>query len=248
MKILFYNHTGQVSGAEGLLLMILARLDRTSFDPVVVCPQQGPLAKMVAELAVPVESLAGLDARFTWRADHLLRYLKSFLQVIRQIRQKVISIKPDLIHANSIRAGLVATAATFGLGTPVVWHLHDLLPRHPLSTAIRAFAFLSPRTRMIAVSQAAADKFSGAFLPWKNRVTVILNAIDLEKFHPNQTARQEIRDELQLDEAEFVIGIVGRLTPAKGQLELLRAFAQVLNEIPRGDVGDRWGAAVQPRA
>lgn len=246
MKILFYNHTGQVSGAEGLLLMILTRLDRTKFEPVVVCPQQGPLAQMVAELAVPVESLAGLDARFTWRADHLLRYLKSFLQVIRQIRQKVIQIKPDLIHANSIRAGLVATAATFGLETPVVWHLHDLLRRHPLSTAIRAFAFFSTRTQMIAVSQAAANKFRGSFLPWKNRVTVILNAIDLAKFHPNETARQEIRDELKLGyehpnaaavpgmaQAKFVIGIVGRLTPEKGQLELLRAFAQVLNEIPQ---------------
>jgi glycosyltransferase involved in cell wall biosynthesis len=259
MKILFYNHTGQVSGAESLLLMILARLDRTGFEPVVVCPEQGPLANMVAELRVPVETLAGLDARYTWRADHLLRYLKSFLQVIRQIRQKVISIKPDLIHANSIRAGLVATAATFGMGTPVVWHVHDLLPRHPLSTAIRAFAFLSPRTTLIAVSQAAANKFSGAFLPWKNRVTVILNAIDLAKFHPNKTARQEIRDELLsgheypsasgtaaellargprsappgIPHAEFVIGIVGRLAPEKGQLELLHAFAQVLKESPQ---------------
>ncbi len=43
MKILFYNHTGQVSGAEHLLLMILSRLDREQFDPIVVCPEQGPL-------------------------------------------------------------------------------------------------------------------------------------------------------------------------------------------------------------
>jgi glycosyltransferase involved in cell wall biosynthesis len=243
MKILFYNHTGQVSGAEGLLLMILPRLDRTGFQPVVVCPQEGPLAKMVVGLGVPVETLAGLEARFTWRVDHLVRYLKSFLQVIRQVRQKVLIIEPDLIHANSIRAGLVATAATLGLGTPVVWHLHDLLKRHPFSTVIRAFAFLSPRTRMIAVSQAAADRFKGAFLPWKNRVTVILNAIDLAKFHPNQSSRQAILDELQLgidhsgaagvSQAKFVIGIVGRLAPEKGQLELLRAFAQVLKEIPQ---------------
>jgi glycosyltransferase involved in cell wall biosynthesis len=246
MKILFYNHTGQVSGAEGLLLMILARLDRTSFQPVVLCPPEGPLVNMVAELAVPVETLVGLEARFTWRPDHLVRYLRSFLHVIRQVRQKVVIIKPDLIHANSIRAGLVATAATFGLDTPVVWHLHDLLRRHPFSTAIRAFAFLSPRTRMIAVSRAAADKFSGRLLPWKNRVTVILNAIDLAKFHPNRSATQEILDELRLGDEQlgataargipqpkFVIGIVGRLTPEKGQLELLRAFAQVLKEIPQ---------------
>lgn len=232
MKILFYNHTGQASGAESLLLMILARLDRERFDPLVVCPEDGPLMKLAAELA-PVAAVESLQARFTWRVDHLIGYLRSFLRVIHRFRQKVLSIKPDLIHANSIRAGLVATAATFGLKTRVVWHLHDLLPRHPLSSVIRASAFLSPRTQMIAVSQAVADNFIGAFFPLKKQVRAILNGIDLEKFQPSQTARQEIREEFQLEQAEPAIGIVGQLTPRKGQLELVRAFAQVLTEIPR---------------
>lgn len=232
MKILFYNHTGQASGAERLLLMILARLDRERFDPVVVCPEDGPLMKLASELA-PVAAVESLKARFTWRADHLIGYLRSFLLVIHKVRQKVLNTEPDLIHANSIRAGLVATAATFGLKTRVVWHLHDLLPRHPLSSVIRAFAFLSSRTQMIAVSQAVADNFIGSLFPLKKRVKVILNGIDLEKFQPNQTDRQEIRKELQLDEAEAVIGIVGQLTPRKGQLELVRAFAEALFEIPQ---------------
>ncbi len=233
MKILFYNHTDQVGGAECVLLMILARLDRNSFEPIVVCPEQGPLRKRVTELAVPVETVAGLNARFTWRPDQFLRYLKSFLLVIREIRQKTISIKPELIHANSIRAGLVATAATFGLGTRVVWHLHDILPRHPLSTSIRIFASASTRTRMIAVSQAVAENFRGRFSRlMRDRVIVIRNAVDLDKFKPNQTASRTIRRELRLREGDFLLGIVGRLTPSKGQLELLRAFARVLPEIP----------------
>jgi len=233
MRILFYNHTGQVGGAEGLLLMILARLDRDSFDPVVICPEQGPLRTMVSELAAPTEIVAGLEARFTWRPDQFLRYLKSFLQVIRQIRKKVLSTKPDLIHANSIRAGLVATAATFGLGTRVAWHLHDMLPRHPLSTSIRIVASLSARTRMIAVSQAVAENFRGHFSRlMKDRVSVILNAIELDKFQPDQTASRTIRRELRLREGDLLLGIVGRLTPSKGQLELLRAFPRVLSEIP----------------
>jgi glycosyltransferase involved in cell wall biosynthesis len=233
MKVLFYNHTGQVSGAERVLLMILARLDQHCFDPLVICPEQGPLLEMVTNLGVPVESLPGLEARFTWRLDRLLRYLKSFFFVIRHLRRKVVSSKPDLIHANSIRAGLVATAATLGLGTKVVWHLHDLLPRHPLSSFVRVFAFLSTRARMIAVSQAVANNFHGALFPLRKRVSVILNVVELEEFGSNQNTRQQIREEFQLTEAELLIGIVGQLTPRKGQLELLRAFARALKEIPR---------------
>ena len=117
MKILFYNHTGQVSGAERMLLMILSELGRDRFDSLVVCPEQGPLQEMAKELGVPLESIAGLDARFTWRVDNLVRYCKSFFGVIRQLRRSVVDIKPDLLHANSIRSGLVATVATVGLGT-----------------------------------------------------------------------------------------------------------------------------------
>jgi glycosyltransferase involved in cell wall biosynthesis len=234
MKILFYNHTAQVSGAERLLLMILSRLDRATFDAVVVCPKGGPLAETVSGLSTRVETVQGLDARFTWRVDRLFRYLKSFCEVISQLRQRVIANKPDLIHANSIRSGLVATAATVGLGTRVVWHLHDLLPRHPFSTAIRCFALLSARTQMIGVSQAVAANFRGAFFPLQRRITVLLNAIDLDQFYPNPSDAQKKRDELGLSKTEMLIGIVGQITPRKGQLELLRAFAQVLVDVPSG--------------
>lgn len=233
MKILFYNHTGKVSGAEYLLLMVLARLDHRRFEPVVICPAEGPLQQLVAELDVSIISVEGLNARFTSRPDRLLEYLKSFVRVIRDVRRQAVAIKPDLIHANSIRAGLVATAATLGLPARVAWHLHDLMPRHPLSSLIRTFARISARTQMIAVSQAVADNFAGALSELKRRTTVILNGIDLAKFKPALSAGAEIRTELGIQPDDLVIGIVGQLTPRKGQLELIRAFNLALREIPR---------------
>jgi L-malate glycosyltransferase len=187
---------------------------------------------MVAELGVRNEALIDLKARFTWRVDLLAQYLKSFIHVIVELRKKIIRVNPDLIHANSVRAGLVATFATLGLGKPVVWHIHDLLPRHPFNPLIRAVGFCAPRTRMIAVAQASADRFIGSFRGLRGRVTVLRNGIDRQIFHPNQTAKRKIRSELDLVGNGPVIGIVGRLTPSKGQLELLRAFPFVLSEFP----------------
>jgi glycosyltransferase involved in cell wall biosynthesis len=236
MRILFYNHTGQVSGAERMLLMILARLDRRRFESVVICPAPGPLTGMMTTLGVPVQEVTSLAARFTWRLDHLLRYLRSFVLLIRQLRQKARCLKPDLIHANSIRAGLVATAATLGLNTRVVWHLHDLLPRHPLSTGVRLFACLRADNRMIAVSRAVAENFEGTIpglrRSLRKRTTVILNAIELEGFQPNEKARQHVRAELNCSDVDLLVGIVGQITPRKGQLELLRAFSQVVRTNP----------------
>lgn len=232
MKILFYNHTGKVSGAERVLLMILQGLDRKQFEPVLLCPAEGPLQKLASQTGVECRAVPTLDARFTLRIDRLLKYLWSFLTVIAGLRKEIKSVAPELVHANSIRSGLVATTATFGLSTKVVWHLHDLLPRHPLSAIIRGFAFLFARAPMIAVSQAVADNFAWRFFSLRNRVKVILNGIDLERFVPSEKVRAEKRVELEVEADQFVVGIVGLLTPRKGQLELLQAFRKVVDRIP----------------
>jgi glycosyltransferase involved in cell wall biosynthesis len=234
LKILFYNHAGQVSGAEHVMLLVLARLNR-GFHPEVICPA-GELRERAASLGVPCHEADSLKARFTWRIDHLVRYLGSFARLIRQVRAQITSADPALIHANSVRAGLVTTLATVGLDVPIVWHVHDMLPRHPLSTAIRLVALCSHRTRIIAISKACASRFRGKLLRGskaRGRLTVILNAVDLEKFHPDDCSRLRARAELQLKPSDQVIGIVGQLTPRKGQLELLEAFALVLRQLPR---------------
>lgn len=233
MKIAFYNHTGKVSGAERLLLTAVTRLDSADFERMMVCPGDGPLAGLAAEAGMTVHTVADLEARFTWRLDAFLRYGKSFVAVISDFRRKIIELNPDLIHANSIRAGLVATAATVGLKMKVVWHLHDLLPLHPLSSAIRTVAALSQRSRMIAVSQAVRKNFCGGLTSLKNRTTVILNAIDLNSFSATAENREAVRSGLSLAHDDFAIGIVGQLTPRKGQMELLEAFATLSRKAPR---------------
>jgi L-malate glycosyltransferase len=235
LKILFYNHTGNVSGAERVLLMILKGLDRQLFDPVVLCPTDGRLTEMARDVGAGIIPIDQLAARFTWRVDHLLRYLASFLKVIRTARSIVLSEGPDLIHANSIRAGLVMSAATLGLKVPVVWHAHDILPRHPLSAAVRLVACATKRNQILAVSHAAAAQFRGIVSSRLNRriaVKVIHNTVDLERFQPNPASRREIRRALGLTETQPVVGIVGHLTPNKGQLELIEAFAAMSCRTP----------------
>jgi len=234
MKIVFYNHTGKVSGAERMLLSVLAQLQGGPVDRVLLCPDVGPLAAMAAETGVRVITVNDLEARFTWRLDRLLRYGQSFSQVMSDLRRRIVALNPDLIHANSIRAGLVATVATAGLGTKVVWHLHDLLPRHPLSGPIRMVAALSKRTLMIAVSDAVRINFCGRWSRvLKDRCTVILNAIEANHFSPPAVERDTSRTNLSLRKEDFAIGIVGQLTPRKGQLELLLAFPQLLQSVPQ---------------
>jgi glycosyltransferase involved in cell wall biosynthesis len=192
------------------------------------------MMEMVRGLKVKTRSLPPLHARFTWRIDRVIRYLVSFVRVIRDARRLVIDEAPEVIHANSIRAGMVMAAATIGLDMPVIWHAHDILPHHPLSTAVRLFAAATQRNCILAVSKAVSDRFRGVILrPLKRRVPihVIHNAVDLERFQANTKARREIRRTLGIRKNQLVVGIVGQLTPRKGQLELIQAFARASQEV-----------------
>lgn len=233
LKILFYNHTAKISGAEYVLMLILSQLNRQRFTPVALCPA-GTLQEKITALGVPCHQVEHLEARFTWRPDDLLRYLISFYRVIRNVRQSVRQVRPDLIHANGIRPGLVMTAATFGLGVPVIWHLHDLLPHHPLSTLIRLFVLASSRSSMIAVSDATARRFRGTILRYRRApLKTILNCVDSARFRPDNAARTKTRAELGLQPDNFVVGIIGQIAARKGQLGLLRAFATVTLTTPQ---------------
>lgn len=234
MKILFYNHTSQVSGAERVLLLILSRLDRSRFQAVLVCPAAGQLQKEARTLNVPCANVDQLNARFTWRIAALIRYFASFVSTIRQVRARVRENEPELIHANSVRAGLVISAATLGLGIPIVWHVHDLLQQHPLSTGIRLFTLLLPPVRIVVVAEAAADRFKGKLLrqiPKRVDFAVIYNAVEAAKLN-SRLSSGSIRKELRIRDSDRLIGIVGNLSPVKGQLELIRAFAKARKRIP----------------
>ena len=236
MKILFYNHTGKVSGAERVLLTILNRLDRERFQPLLVCPADGPLKAMAEDVNVRTLVSEPLQARFTWRPERLIQYLISLITIVREVRATIRAEGPDVVHANSIRAGLVVTAATTGMRMPIIWHVHDLLPRHPLSSAIRLFAALTNRNRIVAVSEAVARRFRGRVLQlFARRVPIftIHNGIELQKFDPKRSRREPIRRSLGADANALLIAIVGQLTPRKGQLELVGAFAEVSGDFPQ---------------
>lgn len=151
------------------------------------------------------------------------------------MRAEISRAQPDIVHANSIRAGIAATAASIGTKLPIFWHLQDELPVHPFSTAIRLLALFSGRTHLIAASQATGDGFRGRLKRlFAKRVPlrVVHNAIEPQKFAFDPANRRKIREEFGLSDDRFVFGIVGQITERKGQLELIKTYAKIRERMP----------------
>lgn len=231
MRIVFCNHTGQVSGAEKMLLLGLANLPRDRCELALVCPDSGQLRAAAERLDIPVHTSRAIHARFTYNPLLLARYAASVVHSLWDLRKIFRSLSPEIIHANTVRAGIVSTIATTGTKVKVIWHNHDMLPRHPITLAIRLLAYSSHRLHVVGCSSAAAQTLR----PLRQTSvgpTVIHNGCESHRSVFDTAAREAKRAELGLTPSEFAIGIVGQITPRKGQLELIRAFSAVQAQIP----------------
>lgn len=230
-RIVFVNHTGRISGAEKVLLNMLRGLDRARYEPFVLCPAEGELSSLVMAETIPCLPGPPLQARFTWRPDRLLRYAASLCRATIAMRKTIRSLDAGLVHANTLRAGIVATLATIGTGLTVIWHVHDILPRHPVSFGIRILACSSGRTRLIAVSHAASNAFCGT-LPFRNRIRTIHNGTDLSRFPLKQPGSSNFRQEAGVSDEAFLVCAVGQICARKGLRELLEAFSKIYERAP----------------
>jgi glycosyltransferase involved in cell wall biosynthesis len=232
-RVVYTSHTGRVSGAEKILLDVLRGLDRTRYEPFVLCPVEGDLQQLLKTQGVSCTTIPTLHARFTWKLGQLLCYVVSFATVIFMTRKAIERCNPDFVHANTVRAGIVTTLATVGTGRTVVWHIHDSLPRHPLSQIIRLLAYKSVRTYIVAVSNATARTFCGS-LPFKDRICVIHNGTDLSRFplkRPEESSSFKLQ--LGLPKECFLVCAVGQICVRKGLRELLEAFSQIYDDVPQ---------------
>ena len=233
IRVVHYNHTGVVAGAERVLLSALPRLRAEQIDSVVVSPG-GPLQEELTRCGAVTRECFPLQARFTWNPVRLAQYFYSFGQSIWRLRSDFKALEPDVVHANSVRAGLVATFATVGIPLPVIWHVHDALPRHPLSLLIRAAAAISRRTSFIAVSHATARTFAGkSARRWlQDRIVVLHNVSAGEGVDLSPMERSSLRAEFAA-ENKFLVGCIGQICARKNQIGLVEAFPEVLKSCPQ---------------
>lgn len=228
MRIVHYSHTNMIAGAERVLLNVLPYSSDIGLDPILLSPA-GRLQDEVRKLGIAVTTCHSLQARYTWNPYKLVEYLCSFVRAICSIRHQLRDLKPDLVHANSVRAGLVATAATVGLNTPVVWHVHDVLPSHPFSHVIRIVAAASRRSSFIAVSKSTGRLFAKGLLRHSiaSKMEVLHNAVASHSASSTIQERSNLRKRMGVSE-EFLIGCVGQVCQRKNQVGLVEVFAEAL--------------------
>jgi glycosyltransferase involved in cell wall biosynthesis len=220
MRILFANHTGAWSGAEVSLMRVLAGV-RAHHEVCVACPRAGLLSDALAAAGVARRPLPEVGASLRL---HPLRTPLGLGQLAAggvALAGAARDFRADVIHANSTRAGILASIARALGGPAFVVRAHEHVPLTPVGRAVRALLVRSAGA-IAAVSDYTAFKFNeGLERPVATR---IYNSIDHARFDPSRVRPAALRDELGLSPGAYLLGQVAQITPWKGQDTLIRAL------------------------
>jgi glycosyltransferase involved in cell wall biosynthesis len=221
VRILFVNHTGAWSGAEVALLRLVASL-RDEHEVVVACPPGGPLAAAVDRAGVRRLDVPAFEASLRLHPVRtpvgLAQLAVAALALVRLVRR----VRPDVVHANTPRAGLMAAPARRLGGPPVVVRAHEHVPSSATGRAVRA-VLLHSASAVVAVSDSTALRFDEGL--GRRVAERVYNPVDLDRFDPARVAPSAVRTERGIPAGAPLLGQVAQITPWKGQDTAIRALA-----------------------
>lgn len=226
LKVMFYSHSGEVSGAEISLLLTIEHLH--GVKALLVAPE-GELLQRARNKGLAVRPIRSHRARMSRNILVLLRGLIGTWTAGRELRRIIRGESPQIVHANSIRAGLIAWTAVWGLNTRLLWHVRDNLSHGMVGMVIRRIASIRV-DGVFAISSAILNDFA-SFSKLRRKSMVLYNGVDV-----SQNAGVSIRDEFGVSADTFVIAVVGQIAPWKRQYDAIQAFQVLQESIPRSEL------------
>ncbi len=144
-------------------------------------------------------------------------------RVVFRLAALFVQHAPDLIHTHLFGGELYGSlAARLARISSVIATVHSTNLHESLIRSIARKIYTPLIKRFIAVSPAVAAQVIQSGICKAEKVSVIVNGIDTERFRPEAKAKTPF----------FMVGTVGRLEPEKDQETLIRAIDR-LDRLPR---------------
>ena len=227
-SILFLTRALDIGGAQRQLIELACGLHTRGWPVhVLLFYGGGALESGLRERGVPTTCL---NKRGRW---DVLGFSGRLLKALRTHRA-------DIVHGYLDVSNILLTACRpFLGGARIVWGVRasDVdYARYDLSArcVFRVARFAARFADLIICNSVAGRTYHIAHGYPADRVVVVPNGIDVQRFRPDLSARHEVRQSWSIAPHERVVGLIARLDPMKDHPSFLRAAAAVAEE--RDDV------------
>jgi len=217
VRVVYFAPQLMVGGMENQLADLLVRLNRERFQPFVWCPGPwGPPGDRLIDANIPVCRL-----RLSYRRP------TSFVQSVHWIRQ----LKPRIFHSLGYADHWLDVLAARLARVPICITSRLNVRHWDQARRVRWSERLRNRWTdcVVANCDAVADVCAEVEEIPRHKIPVIYNGVELRESRPEP----ELRRAVGSGPTDLLVGNVANLKRVKGQDILIRAFRQVVDEVPQ---------------
>lgn len=243
VRVAFVDHCARLSGAEMALLRLVPAL--RDVDPLVVLGEDGPLRQRLEDAGVEVVVLPLAERTAALRRDRVggrlpLSAALDVLRYIGKLRRLLRKSGVEVVHTNSLKACLYGGVAGRLAGIPVVWHARDRCHEDYLpGPAVRLVRLAARLLPTVVVANSRTTLATLAPHPRRQPRIVLASPLAPAVRGVGRRRLDALRDGSGRG-GPLVVGLVGRLSPWKGQDVFLRALAEAFGH----DTGDAVRARI----
>lgn len=211
----------KVGGAEQQLVSIVPHFDKSKFRVVVVTMQPGGgLVKALAKTGI--ESVC-LNFRIRTFIPSLLR----FVSILRRERA-------DILHTHMSFASFFGRLGGLCARVPIMITTdHGQDPRKKPWDIWVEWVFNRFTAARVAVTNDIAEILHTRDHTPRNKIVVIENGVDTDRFRVDKSEGLRVRKELGLSDDAIVVGTIARLTWEKGLEVLIEAISELVKTVPQ---------------
>lgn len=219
-------HVAQAAGGvDRYIRMLLKYFDKEKFENILVCSQD-----------FHEEDYRGLADSFE-QVEMTRAIGGNDLKAIKEVRALIKKYNPDIVYAHSSKAGAIARVADIGLKNRCVYNPHGWAfnmrcsaKKKAMYTAIEKIA--APFCdKIICISDAEKHSALDKKICREDKLQVIFNGVDIEAYE-NGVHGVVKRQDLNIPEDAFVVGMVGRMSLQKAPDVFVKMAKQVKDEVP----------------
>jgi glycosyltransferase involved in cell wall biosynthesis len=231
LRVAYIDHSGEMGGAEHLLLALIDGLPRERVEPLLICGQEGRFAEQARKLNIPTQVVPSprfvslsfvVGTRKILNPLAILRNLFSIIKSAQQLSRYLRTAHVELVQTNSNFAHIYGGLAARFAGLPCIWYFHDLIEPQRLRGGIAlVWRFLANALAMyvVGVSQAVVDALGVG-----SRASVIYTGLRA----PAPVSLPSLHDTLKLDSNDHLVAYIGRIGYVKALDVLVRAAQHVI--------------------
>ena len=244
MRVAFVEQESQLGGVEYTTLRVAQGLDKSKFEPLIICPEDGDLPDIARQAGLKVHLVPRpkfVSVSLLWKNHYVANPFGFAITALNILRSSNVlfnhlKINPvDIILTKGLLAHFYGGLAARRAGIPCIWYVQEEVEKKRAAglfqTVLKHGARRIP-SKIVVDAQALLDQFDGLDT-LKEDIDVIYNGIDADEFVQfSPQERRNAKQQLEIPDNALVIGQVGRIIPLKGQSTLLEAFAKIAVVFP----------------